>query len=131
MIVVIALIGVGLFAMPVKADDLALATIDVRAAKPKLPHVCNMASQILSGAAQRITLMRSSPLQSRGCCMSPEKLAVLRTLAIRPSSSLAASLLPTVISLEQGGLVTNTPTGWIATAKGCEVLEGQRLAGIK
>jgi hypothetical protein len=102
-----------------------------RAAKPKLPHACNMASQILNGAVQRIALGRSPPLQLRGCCMSPEKLAVLRTLAIRPSSSLAESLVPTVVSLEQGGLVTNTPTGWIATAKGCEVLEGQRPTSIR
>ena len=40
MIVVIALIGVGLFAIPVKADEFALATIKATAetaAKPKLP----------------------------------------------------------------------------------------------
>src|SRR5262245_54448302 len=138
MVVVIALIGIGLFAIPVKAGDFAFVTKRChrqresadRAAKPKLLHLCNMEAQILSGAVQRMALNRNPPLQLRGCCMSPEKLAVLRTLAIRPSSSLAESLLPTVISLEQGGLVTNTPTGWIATAKGCEMLEGQRPAGI-
>ena len=60
--------------------------------------------------------------------MSPEKLAVLKSLAIRPSSSLAESVLPIAIRLQQGGFVTNSPTGWIATAKGCEILEQQRAS---
>ena len=60
--------------------------------------------------------------------MSSEKLALLKSLAIRSSSSLAEPVLPIVIGLQQGGLVTDSPTGWIATAKGCEVLEQQRAS---
>jgi hypothetical protein len=60
--------------------------------------------------------------------MSPEKLAVLRSLAMRPSPSLPASMLPIVVGLQQGGYAMEGPSGWIATAKGCEALEQQRIA---
>jgi hypothetical protein len=58
--------------------------------------------------------------------MSPENLAVLKSLAIRPSQSIVLSVQPIVIDLQHAGYVTNGPSGWIATAKGCEVLERQR-----
>ena len=58
--------------------------------------------------------------------MSPQNLAVLKSLAIRPSQSIVPSIQPIVIGLQQAGYVTNGPSGWIATAKGCEVLERQR-----
>jgi len=63
--------------------------------------------------------------------MSPEKLVRPKDTGNPPELIVAESLVPIVVSLEQGGLVTNTPTGWIATAKGCEVLEGQRPTSIR
>jgi hypothetical protein len=61
-------------------------------------------------------------MQLTGVAMSPEKLAVLKSLALRPSASVVPSLLPIVTGLKEGGYVTDGPSGWIATAKGCEVL---------
>jgi hypothetical protein len=58
--------------------------------------------------------------------MSPENLAVLKSLAIRPSHSIAPSLLPVVAQLQQAGFVAPSPSGWSATAKGCELVEQQR-----
>jgi hypothetical protein len=60
--------------------------------------------------------------------MSPETLAVLKSLAIRPSQSIATSVQPIVSGLQQSGYVANSPSGWIATEKGCEMLERQRPA---
>lgn len=57
--------------------------------------------------------------------MSSEKLAVLKSLALRPSATLTASLMPIVARLQQEGYVTDGPSGWVATAKGCEVLAQQ------
>jgi hypothetical protein len=61
--------------------------------------------------------------------MSPEKIAILKTLAIRPSASVAISVQPMVTALEQDGYVTNGPSGWSTTAKGCELIERDRLRG--
>jgi hypothetical protein len=58
--------------------------------------------------------------------MSPEDFAVLKSLAIRPSQSIAPALQPIVAELRKAGFITNDLSGWIATAKGCEVLERQR-----
>jgi hypothetical protein len=60
--------------------------------------------------------------------MSPEILAVLKSLAIRPSQSIVPCVQPIVIGLQQAGYITSGPSGWIATAKGCEILEQQ--AGV-
>jgi hypothetical protein len=43
--------------------------------------------------------------------MSPENLAILKTLAIRPSTSIATSVRSTVEALEQEGYVANGPVG--------------------
>jgi len=37
-------------------------------------------------------------------------------------------MLPIVVGLQQGGYAIEGPSGWIATAKGCEALEQQRIA---
>ena len=55
--------------------------------------------------------------------MSPENMAVLKSLAIRPSQSIAPSLQPIVAGLQEAGFVTSSPSGWSATAKGCEILQ--------
>lgn len=60
--------------------------------------------------------------------MSPEDLAVLKSLAIRPSASIAPGILAVVTGLQQQGYVTHAASGWIATAKGCELVERQRAA---
>jgi hypothetical protein len=62
--------------------------------------------------------------------MSPENVAILKTLAIRPSPSIATSVRPMVEALEQSGHVANGPDGWSTTAKGCELLERQRLDAL-
>jgi hypothetical protein len=62
--------------------------------------------------------------------MSPGNVAILKTLAIRPSPSIAWSVRPMVETLEQGGYVANGPDGWSTTAKGCELLEQQRLDAV-
>ena len=95
-------------------------------AKLRLAHASNMHSQILSGPSVGVGLKARPSLQRTGVCMSPENLAVLKSLAIRPSQSIVPSIQPIVIGLQQAGYVTNGPSGWIATAKGCEALERQR-----
>lgn len=60
--------------------------------------------------------------------MPEQDLALLRTLAIRPVRTIASSLEPIVIALQSAGYVTYSPDGWIATAKGCELIEQKRRA---
>jgi hypothetical protein len=62
--------------------------------------------------------------------MSPESVAILKTLALRPSPSIATSVRPMVEKLEHSGYVANGPDGWSTTAKGCELLEQQRLDAL-
>jgi hypothetical protein len=50
--------------------------------------------------------------------MSSENLAILKTLAIRPSASIATSVRCMVEVLEQNGHVANGPDGWSTIAKG-------------
>ena len=57
--------------------------------------------------------------------MSQEALALLRSLAMRPHR-VAPSLQPLLEPLELNGFVSNTSSGWTATAKGCEMLEEGR-----
>jgi hypothetical protein len=66
--------------------------------------------------------------QSKGAFMNPEIVALLRSLALRPSPDVAPNLRPVVTSLESEGYVTNGPSGWVATAKGCEVVERERAS---
>jgi hypothetical protein len=62
--------------------------------------------------------------------MSPENLAILKTLAIRPSASIATSVRCMVEVLEQDGYVANGSDGWATTEKGCELLERQRMSAL-
>ena len=96
------------------------------APKPKLAHTGNMHSQILSGPGV-IRGLKAHPFAAvhGGSAMSPENLAVLKSLAMRPSQSIAPTLQPIVIRLQEAGFVANSPSGWSATAKGCEVLQQQ------
>lgn len=58
--------------------------------------------------------------------MPEQKFAVLRSLAIRPSSDIAPNIEPIAMALRNEGYVTRTPEGWIATAAGCNVIERDR-----
>jgi hypothetical protein len=50
-------------------------------------------------------------------------LAVLKSLAVRPSREIAPSVQPLVIALLEAGHVSYGPDGWTATAQGCHALE--------
>ena len=73
---------------------------------------------------------KRSPLHGspRGFCMSPEDLAVLKSLAIRPSLSIAPGLQQAVARLQGAGYISHGPSGWMATAKGCELVEAREPA---
>jgi hypothetical protein len=57
-----------------------------------------------------------------GVLMSPENFAILKTLALQPSLSLAPNLECVVARLASAGYVSWDPSGWSATAKGCEAI---------
>jgi hypothetical protein len=58
--------------------------------------------------------------------MTYDDLAVLRSLATRPSQELPPSIRPRVIALLEVGYVTRGPDGWITTALGCQMLAQKR-----
>jgi len=58
--------------------------------------------------------------------MPDEHLAALKSLAIRPSQTIVPNIEPILIALRDAGYVTCGPDGWIATADGCNVIEGKR-----
>jgi hypothetical protein len=59
--------------------------------------------------------------------MSHEKIALLRTLAARPSRTVVSCLHPLLEALSKEGLVfEDRESGWCATAKGCDALERSR-----
>ena len=91
-------------------------------AKPTLPHARNMPSQSLSGRIRRAGLHACRLTGITGVLMSPENLAVLRTLALGPSRSIAPNLIAVVAQLELAGYVSHTSSGWMSTAKGCEAI---------
>ena len=89
-----------------------------------------MPSQILSGLQARSGLNAQPFAEVRtGVCMSPENLALLKTLAIRPSASVAVNVRAMIEALERSGYVANGPHGWSTTAKGCELIERHRAVG--
>lgn len=54
--------------------------------------------------------------------MSEDEIALLKALAVRPTHTVVDSLQPLVDALLQAGLVSSTPSGWMATPQGCEVV---------
>jgi ribosomal protein S19E (S16A) len=60
-----------------------------------------------------------------GASMSQEALALLRSLAMRPHQ-VATTHHSILEDLKKDGFVASTPSGWSATAKGCEILEDDR-----
>jgi hypothetical protein len=58
----------------------------------------------------------------------PERyLALLKSLALRPTRNIAVNLAPIVSALEAAGYVTLGPEGWSATAVGCMTIEQSRM----
>ena len=54
--------------------------------------------------------------------MSPNALGVLKSLALGPSHSVAANVMPIILDLHRAGYVTYDESGWIASAAGCQLL---------
>jgi hypothetical protein len=63
--------------------------------------------------------------------MTYEKLALLRSLAARPSRNIAPAVQPLVAELLNAGYVANDEeSGWTATAAGCNLVEGTRTSPV-
>jgi hypothetical protein len=58
--------------------------------------------------------------------MEAQILSLLRALAIRPSANIAPCFQYLIATLEGQGYVIHGPSGWMATAEGCEALERER-----
>jgi hypothetical protein len=58
--------------------------------------------------------------------MPEQDLELLKSLALRPTRTIAENLQPIVSALHSAGYVTCGPDGWIATAAGCSMLEENR-----
>ena len=65
-------------------------------------------------------------VRPEGDFMTYEKLALLKSLALRPSLSLAPNMKAMADELHSSGFVTYGPEGWLASAEGCNVLERHR-----
>jgi hypothetical protein len=63
---------------------------------------------------------------SNGVHMTDIELAVLRSLVIRPSQTTPRAIQSIIVALEESGHITQGPSGWIATEKGCIALEQTR-----
>jgi hypothetical protein len=62
--------------------------------------------------------------------MPEHHLALLRSLAIRPTRSIADNLAPILSELQAAGYVSFGPEGWTATAVGCTIIEKSRAPGV-
>jgi hypothetical protein len=64
--------------------------------------------------------------------MTYEKLALLRSLATRPSRSIVPSMRPLLQQLASEGYVAeDKESGWMATAMGCSLIEVSRTGGSR
>jgi hypothetical protein len=62
--------------------------------------------------------------------MLHDKLALLRTLALRPSRDVVPSLRPLVEQLAaEGYVVRDSDAGWMTTVRGCNLIESSRPSG--
>ena len=59
--------------------------------------------------------------------MSDEKIALLKSLVLRPSYEIAPSLQSMVNALVEAGYVTYGSSGWTATVEGCNAIERKRI----
>jgi|RhiMetdeSRZDD1v2_1073273.scaffolds.fasta_scaffold57110_1 predicted transcriptional regulator len=59
--------------------------------------------------------------------MLHDKIALLRTLALRPSRTVVQNLQPLLEELVREGYVArDKDAGWMTTAKGCTLIENSR-----
>jgi hypothetical protein len=61
--------------------------------------------------------------------MPEHHLGLLKSLALRPTRSIAVNLTPIVSALQVAGYVALGPEGWAATAVGCATIEQSRAVG--
>jgi len=64
-----------------------------------------------------------------GGALPEHHLGLLKSLALRPTRSIAVNLTPIVSALQIAGYVTFGPEGWTATAVGCATIEQSRVVG--
>jgi hypothetical protein len=62
--------------------------------------------------------------------MPEHHLALLKSLALRPTRTIAHNLGPILSALSRAGYVTCGPDGWMATASGCAIIEEHRAPTI-
>jgi len=60
--------------------------------------------------------------------MTTDRIAVLKSLTLRPSRHIAQSVQPLVDALVEAGYVSDSPSGWMATPRGCALIEQERSA---
>jgi len=58
--------------------------------------------------------------------MTDIELALLKSLALRPSLAVSPTVHPIVIALRDAGYVVHGASGWMATELGCVTLELKR-----
>ena len=58
--------------------------------------------------------------------MSDLEMAFLKSLALRPSRHVVSSLQPVMEALAEAGYVADSPSGWMATPRGCALIEQER-----
>lgn len=58
--------------------------------------------------------------------MTEQNLALLKSLAIRPTRHIAPNIEHLVTALSDAGYVAYGPDGWTATAEGCDLIERTR-----
>ncbi len=60
--------------------------------------------------------------------MSDVEMALLKSVALRPSRHVVRSLQPVVEALVEAGYISDSPSGWMATARGCALIEQERTS---
>jgi hypothetical protein len=65
-----------------------------------------------------------------GGAIPEHHLGLLKSLALRPTRSIAVNLTPIVSALQVAGYVTLSTEGWAATAEGCATIEQSRTVGM-
>jgi hypothetical protein len=100
--------------------------------KPIAASASNIHSQIVNGFQSSQGLDASASDQGRGdLSMSDEHIALLISLAQRPSLQVAANIQPMVDALVDAGCVSYTSSGWTATARGCALVEEKRSTRVR
>ena len=63
--------------------------------------------------------------------MSDVEMALLKSLALRPSRHVVDNLQPAVKALVEADYVSEGPSGWMATRRGCALIEQERTAPVR